>query len=230
MSHTFLKNSLLADLPRVDLNALTKAASLVELSPGQILCEAGEEPGFVYFPLEGIASLLFVMNSGKAVETAIVGREGALCAMAGMGIYFSSVRVRVELAMIALRLPAHIFRKLTGASRALINLCVQYNDVLLTQTRIIAACNSLHPIEARFARWLLSVSDVSGTDAMKLTQETIAEMLGVRRSSVSEVANKLALAGVVRYSRGALVIHSRTQLAQLSCECYSTLRLARRAE
>lgn len=193
------------------------------LTQNTVLLEAGDEVDHIYFPHNGMLSLLVVMRDGKAIETATVGREGAVGAMAGLSLYKSLVRVVVQLPLTTTKISATNFRKVIAVSEPLRNTCIQYNEVLLTQARITAACNALHPIEARFARWLLQSADRAGGDTVALTQELLAEMLGVRRTSVTEVAGKLQSEGVIAYSRGVIRITDRAGLERVSCECYQTL-------
>src|SRR5436190_13000997 len=167
--------------------------------------------------------MLAVMRDGKAIETATVGREGVVGAMAGLGLYRSLVRAVVQLPLPASRIPASAFRRVVAASNALRDLSVRYNEVMLTQARITAACNALHPVEERFCRWLLQSADRAASDTVALTQELLAEMLGVRRTSVTEVARKMQEKGVISYSRGVITILDRASLARLSCECYENL-------
>ncbi|HEY0330063.1 MAG TPA: Crp/Fnr family transcriptional regulator [Rhodopseudomonas sp.] len=193
------------------------------LQQGLVLLEPGDEFEQVYFPHNGMLSLLAVLRDGKAIETATVGREGVVGAMAGLGLYKSLVRVVVQMPTSLTKIPSSQFRKVATASEALRNLCIQYNEVLLSQARVTAACNALHLIEARFCRWLLQSADRAGGDTVNLTQEFLAEMLGVRRTSVTEVATKLQNAGLISYSRGVIKILNRPAVAKLSCECYETL-------
>ncbi|MDB5634606.1 MAG: transcriptional regulator, Crp/Fnr family, partial [Tardiphaga sp.] len=188
-----------------------------------VLLETGDEVDQIYFPHNGMLSLLAVMRDGKAIETATVGREGVVGAMAGLGLYRSMVRVVVQLPMTATRISSSHFRKAVAGSEPLRNLCIHYNEVLLTQARVTAACNALHPVEARFARWLLQSAERAGSDVVGLTQELLAEMLGVRRTSVTEVAGKLQGDGIISYSRGVIKIIDRSALERVSCECYQTL-------
>jgi CRP-like cAMP-binding protein len=192
-------------------------------SQNMVLLETGDEVDQIYFPHNGMLSLLAVMRDGKAIETATVGREGVVGAMAGLGLYKSMVRVVVQLPMTASRISSPHFRKAVAGSEPLRNLCIHYNEVLLTQARVTAACNALHPVEARFARWLLQSADRAGSDVVGLTQELLAEMLGVRRTSVTEVAGKLQADGIISYSRGVIKIIDRPALERVSCECYQTL-------
>jgi CRP-like cAMP-binding protein len=217
-------NKLLAALPRKDLDRLVQQSTVVTLPQGTVLCEADDEVTEVYFPLSGMISLVIIMKTGKAIETATVGREGAIGAMAGLGIHISAVRAIVQVSLTACRVPAPAYRRLTAASPAITNLSVQYNEVLLSQARITAACNALHPVERRFCRWLLQTSDRTRSDVITLTQEFLSEMLGVRRTSVTEVAGKVQALGLISYSRGVIKILDRESLKAMSCECYETLR------
>jgi len=219
-----LDNKLLASLPRSQFERLQPHLVTVALSRGAVLCEAGDEVDQVYFPLCGMLSLLTVLRDGKAIETATVGREGVVGAMAGLFPCKSPVRVVVQMPMACSKIAALLFRSLVAVSDPVRNLCIRYNEVLLSQARIAAACNALHSIEARFCRWLLHCADRAGGDTVTLTQEFVAEMLGVRRTSVTEVASKVQNAGVITYSRGVIRILDRPALMRISCECYETMR------
>ncbi|MET3840644.1 Crp/Fnr family transcriptional regulator [Bradyrhizobium sp. OAE829] len=218
-----LDNKLLAKLPRRDFDILAAHLTHVSMAQGEVLYQAGEEVDHIYFPSGGMVSLLAVMRDGKAIETATVGREGVVGAMAGLGLYRSLVRAVVQLPLPASRIPASAFRRVVAASDAVRDLCIRYNEVMLTQARITAACNALHPIEERFCRWLLQSSDRAASDTVTLTQELLAEMLGVRRTSVTDVARKMQDKGAITYARGVITILDRAQLERLSCECYATL-------
>jgi CRP-like cAMP-binding protein len=218
-----LDNKLLAALPRDHFDRLAPYLTSVSLPQGLVLYEAGDEVDQVYFPHYGMLSLLAVLRDGKAIETATVGREGVVGAMAGLGLYKSLVRVVVQMPLAVSKIAATHFRTVAAGSDIIRNLCIRYNEVLLSQARVTAACNALHPIEARFCRWLLQSADRSASDIVPLTQEFLAEMLGVRRTSVTEVASKVQNAGVITYSRGVIKILDRPALARMSCECYETL-------
>jgi CRP-like cAMP-binding protein len=218
-----LDNKLLAALPRDHFDRLLPYLTSVSLPQGLVLYEAGDEVDQVYFPHYGMLSLLAVLRDGKAIETATVGREGVVGAMAGLGLYKSLVRVVVQMPLAVSKIAATHFRTVAAGSDIIRNLCIRYNEVLLSQARVTAACNALHPIEARFCRWLLQSADRSASDIVPLTQEFLAEMLGVRRTSVTEVASKVQNAGVITYSRGVIKILDRPALARMSCECYETL-------
>jgi CRP-like cAMP-binding protein len=195
----------------------------VSLSQGEMLVGAGDEFEHVYFPQNGMLSLLAVLQDGKAIETATVGREGVVGAMSGFGLYRSLVRVIVQLPMAVSKISATQFRKASVNSGAIRMMAIQYNEVLLSQARITAACNAMHVVEARFCRWLLQSAERAASDTIPLTQELIAEMLGVRRTSVTEVAAKIQGTGAIHYSRGVIKILDRPALEEMSCECYQTL-------
>jgi CRP-like cAMP-binding protein len=216
-------NKLLSSLPRDQFDLLAPHLITRSLTQGLVLIEAGEEFGCVYFPHYGMLSLLAVLKDGKAVETATVGCEGVVGAMAGLGLYKSLVRVVVQLPIGVTKISATQFRKAAAKSDSIRDLCIRYNEVLLSQARVTAACNAMHVIEERFCRWLLQSADRAGSSTVNLTQEFLAEMLGVRRTSVSEVASKIQSAGVIQYSRGEINIVDRPALERMSCECYQTL-------
>jgi CRP-like cAMP-binding protein len=218
-----LDNKLLTSLPRDHFDRLLPHLATIHLQQGIVLGEAGDEVDQIYFPHQGMLSLLTVLRDGKAIETATVGSEGVVGAMAGLGLYKSLVRVVVQMPMTCSRIAAPHFRNAVAASDPLRNLCIRYNEVLLSQARVTAACNALHSIEARFCRWLLQSADRAASDTVALTQEFLAEMLGVRRTSVTEVASKIQSAGAITYSRGVIKILDRPALLRMSCECYETL-------
>jgi CRP-like cAMP-binding protein len=218
-----LDNKLLASLPRDHFDRLLPNLSTVVLQQGDVLFESGDEVDQIYFPNFGMLSLLAVLRDGKAIETATVGCEGVVGAMAGLGLYKSLVRVVVQLSTGVSKIAATHFRTVTAGSEPVRNLCIRYNEVLLSQARVTAACNALHPIEARFCRWLLQTADRAASDTILLTQEFLAEMLGVRRTSVTDVATKVQNTGAITYSRGVIKILDRPALMRMSCECYETL-------
>lgn len=218
-----LANKLLDALPRHALALFAPHLITKEMLQGRVLVDMNEEFDQVYFPVSGMLSLVVVMRSGKAIETATVGREGVVGAMAGLGVYKSSVRVVVQLPAVVSLIAASHFRRIVEASKEVRDLCVRYNEELLLQARMAAACNALHPIEARFCRWLLQSSDRAESNTVQLTQEFVAEMLGVRRTSVTEVASNIQKLGLITYSRGVIRIIDRDALEKMSCECYQNL-------
>jgi CRP-like cAMP-binding protein len=217
-------NRLLASLSRTDAASLTASLSVGSFEQGRVLAEPGDETEQIYFPHTGMISLLAVMQDGKAVETATIGNEGVVGAMAGLGLHIALTRAVVQTPLIVSHISAAQFRKLVQASDALRNLVMRANEMLLGQVQMTAACNALHPIQARLARWILQTRDRVDDNIIPLTQELLSEMLGVRRSSVSEVASALQAAGLIRYSRGFIEIVNRKALEAAACECYGTIK------
>lgn len=217
-------NKLLAALPRAHFDKLLPHLLPKALIQGLVLREPGERFDQVYFPHCGMLSLLAVMrNDEKAVETATVGREGVVGAMTGLGQSRSSVRVVVQLPATVSTITATKFREIASKSHPIRDMCLRFNEVLLLQARVSAACNILHPAEARFCRWLLQSADRAESATVGLKQDFLAEMLGLQRTSVSDVAAKMQALGVITYSRGRIKIVDRPALERLSCECYETL-------
>ena len=217
------ENYLLGSLSSAQLNLLRSHLHNVTFGRGTVLFQTGDEVDYIYFPHSGMVSLLLTTPNGEAIETATVGREGVVGAMAGLGLYKSSVRVVVQLPIRASRVSASMFRRAVASSNEIRDLCIRYNEILLIQARINAACNALHQIEARFCRWLLQSVDRAESDSVSLTQELISEMLGVRRTSVTVAAGNLQKRGVISFSRGTVRILNRSALEQASCECYHSL-------
>lgn len=219
-----LSNKLLASLPREDFKFLSSHLTTRGIAQGTVLFEPDDEIDQIYFPLSGMISLVMVMKDGKAIETATVGREGVVGAMAGLGLHRTRVRAIIQLPLFATVVSASQLRSAAIASKAVTDLCIRYNETLLDQARVTAACNALHPIESRFCRWLLQSRDRAESDTIQLTQEFLSEMLGVRRTSVTEVATRIHAAGAISYSRGVIKIIDLEALKAMACECYETLR------
>jgi CRP-like cAMP-binding protein len=216
-------SKLLAALPRDDFKLLESHFALTPLTQRTPLFNAGDEVEQVIFPLSGMVSLLVILKNGDAVETATIGREGVVGAMAGLGLHKSRVRAVIQLPGIFARISSLQFRKIVAASKAISDMSIRYNETLLAQARITAACNISHAIEARFCRWLLQSRDCTESDTVPLTQEFLSEMLGVLRTSVTGVAIKMQDAGVISYTRGIIKVIDLAKLKELSCECYETL-------
>jgi len=183
-------NKLLAALPHDDFNLLQSHFAIAPLAQNTSLFNVDDEVEQVWFPLSGMVSLLVVLKNGNAIETATVGREGVVGAMAGLGLHKSRVRAVVQLSGVLARIPSPQFRKVAAASKSVSNLFIGYNEILLAQARVTAACNISHDIEARFCRWLQQSRDRADSHTVPLTQEFLSEMLGVRRTSVTEVPRK----------------------------------------
>lgn len=218
-----LANRLLASLSRSDFNRLASALSTVSLAQGTVLYDLDDEVKHAYFPQTGMISLLSVVGDGRAIETATVGREGVVGAMAGLGLHTAVDRAVVQLPLTVSRIGAASFRKAVQASTALRDVMIASNQTLLAQAQATAACNALHAVEKRLCRWILHTRDRNDGDVVPLTQEFLSEMLGVRRSSVGDVARKLQEAKLIRYSRGTITIVDRKALEAASCECYRAI-------
>jgi CRP-like cAMP-binding protein len=216
-------NILLDRLTDLAANSMRENITRVTHASGHVIYEAGDEVDFVYFPESGMLSLLTVMANGKAIETATVGREGVVGAMAGLGLYETQVRVVVQLPASCSRISAAAFRKSAQRHDEITNLCIAYNEVLLTQARVTAGCNAHHNIDQRMCRWLLQSADRAESATFGLTQEMLSEMLGVRRTSMTSTARNLQSAGMITFSRGRISIVDRPALEARSCDCYRTL-------
>src|SRR3984893_7012815 len=217
-------NKLLASLPQKDFQLLFPHLSDVQLAQGTVLCEPGDDVAHVYFPLSGAVSLLVVMRDGKTIETGTVGREGAVGAMSGIFPCKWQVRAIAQPPMFARRIASTEFRKAVSSSRAIADLCIRCNEGPLTQARIGAACNAVHRFEARFCRWLLQTRDRAESDTIMLTHEFLAQMLGVRRTTVTETSNKIQAAGAISCSRGVIKIIDLEAVKAMACQCYETFR------
>jgi CRP-like cAMP-binding protein len=218
------QNYLLGALSAADMTILRPQLKLVTLAQGAVLQDPGERIQYVHFPLSGMISLLSVMSDGRAVETAALGREGALGAHCGFGNMHAQSRAVVEISGSSLRIPVSQFQKLVRDSEKLRDLIIRYRELRLAQTQQSAACNALHGAEARLSRWLLHMSDIIGSDIVPLTQDFLSQMIGVRRTTVTGLARALFRTGAIRYSRGRIEICDREQLKSFSCECYEVLR------
>ena len=220
-----LRNKLLALLPHRDLKSVKEKSSVVGFAQGEVVQREGQEVAAIHFPLSGMFSLLVVLKDGRTAETSVVGREGMIGARAGLGRPRTSlIRVAAQLPVQALRISAKEFRNLVADSPPMAELCRRSVDVLLDQARITAACNSLHGVEQRFCRWLLHTADRAESDHFVLKHELLSEMLGVHRTYVTDVANRMQKRGAIAYSRGKMQILDRRALQRLTCECYQLLK------
>ncbi|HRF09637.1 MAG TPA: Crp/Fnr family transcriptional regulator [Xanthobacteraceae bacterium] len=219
------RNHLLASLPEPEFALLQPHLKDVPLKQGTVLCEQGELIDQVYFPDSGMVSIVVVLSDGeKSVETATVGREGAVGAVAGLGERKSTARAIVQVAGKGQRLPARHLQFAAKQSPVLRDFIVRYQEMLLHQAQQSTACNALHEARPRLCRWLLQTRDRLDSDMVALTQEFLAQMLGVRRTTVTELARGLQSKGLVRYKRGKIEILDRPGLEACACECYDALR------
>ncbi len=218
------RNGILSALPRDDLERISRASTAVALASGQRLVEPYAAVTDVYFPLTSIVSLMTAVPEGRSIEMAAVGNEGLVGLAAFFGTGSAAQLAVVQVPGNAARLNVDVFRAELARSRALVNAVLRYTQLLLHQVAQSAACNTLHSIERRCARWLLLCHDRVGGDAFPLTQEDLAQMLGARRPSVNIVAADLQGRGLIRYSRGRVTIVDRPGLEGVSCGCYRVIR------
>jgi len=219
------RNRILSVLGPAELSLLQPHLKDIQFAQGIVLQEQGEPIEQVYFPHSGMISLVAVMNDGeKSIETATVGREGTVGAMSGLGPRHAFNRAVVQVAGNMARIPTAKLQAAIKASPILRDVVVKYNEVLLAQIQQGSACNAFHEAEARLCRWLLQTRDRIDSDTIPLTQEFLAQMLGVRRTTVTLIARALQKRGHVRYRRGKIEIVDRAGLEKCACECYGTVR------
>jgi CRP-like cAMP-binding protein len=197
---------------------------LVTLGAGDVVVERGVAAQHVHFPLDAVLSMLTVVEDGRSVEFATVGREGMSCSSETLTGAGTLMRVIAQVPGASLRVPAPDLSELARTSFQARGLLLRYNQSLLVQAAQVAACNRLHPVEERCARWLLMTHDRVGRDEFLLTQEFLSQMLGVRRARVNVAAGILQRAGLIRYSRGRIRLTDREGLEAASCECYAVVR------
>lgn len=221
-------NRLLAALAPADAELLTPHLHRYSLVQGAVLQEIEAPVEQVYFPESGMISLVVTMQSGDTVETATVGREGVVGAFAGLGAWNAFARAIVQVPGTAACISAARFEAIVSQSVGIKELVLRCKEALLSQVQQTAACNALHPLEARLARWLLQALDGSDGATLLLTQDALAQMLGARRTTVTLLARRLQTAGLIRYRRGRIDVVDRAGLEHAACECYAAVR--RRSE
>lgn len=219
-----LQNLLLAALPADDMGLLAPYLAQVELERGRLLYDPGDRIDAIYFPQDGVISLMTLMESGAAIESATIGREGALGLAAAVSPRQSLVRAIVQTPTRATRIGAGQMHDVWEKSPRIRELVDRHGEALFGHAIQSVACNALHSVEARFCRWLLTCHDRISTNTIALTQEFLADMLGVQRTTVTAVARTLQEKGAIRYRRGIVDIMDRGLLETLSCECYGVIR------
>ena len=218
------RNTLLAALPAEVQNRLFPHLELVSLPLGMVLYESGDTMRHVYFPTDSIISLLYVMESGASAEISVVGNEGLVGISLFMGGESTPSRAIVQSGGQAYRLPSQHLKDEFNRHGELLVLMLRYTQALITQMSQTAVCNRHHSIDQQLCRWLLLSLDRLSSNKLTMTQELIANMLGVRREGVTEAAGKLQRQGVIEYSRGHIKVLDRHKLEQLSCECYAVVK------
>ncbi|MDH4559171.1 Crp/Fnr family transcriptional regulator [Pseudomonas sp. BN417] len=219
-----LQNHLLSALPKEVQQRLVPQLELVPLPLGKVLYESGDTLRHVYFPTDSIVSLLYVMENGSSAEISVVGNEGLIGLAVFMGGESTPSRAIVQSAGHAYRLQGQRLKAEFNRHGELLQLMLRYTQALITQMAQTAVCNRHHSIDQQLCRWLLLSLDRLPTNHLKMTQELIANMLGVRREGVTDAAGKLQKLGVIEYSRGHITVLDRPKLEALSCECYAVVK------
>jgi CRP-like cAMP-binding protein len=222
--HNPRQNHLLDALPADDYARLEPHLELVPMKLGDVLYEPGAQLRYVYFPTTSIVSLLYVMEDGASAEIAIVGNEGILGISLFMGGETTPSRAVVQSAGHGYRLRAQLLKNEFGRFGAMLHLLLRYTQALITQMAQTAVCNRHHSIDQQLCRWLLLSLDRLSSSELSMTQELIANMLGVRREGVTEAAGKLQDAGLIRYRRGRITVLDRPRLEARCCECYQVVK------
>jgi CRP-like cAMP-binding protein len=218
------ENRLLAALPKGDYNRLLPELEEVSLNLKDVFYEADAPITHIYFPLNGVMSLVIAMKDGLSVEVGTIGKEGMVGTPVFLGAEKSPTRAFSQVPGDALRMKAEAFKNEISNGGPLQDLIRRYTQAMVNQISQSVACNHLHSVEERMCRWLLMSHDRVGADQFLLTQEFLAQMLGVRRPSVSVVAGILQKAGMIEYHRGRMTILNRSALEAASCECYEVVR------
>jgi len=219
-----LENHLLAALPESIKNRFFSQLELVELPLGEVIYESGDDLKHVYFPTDAIVSLLYVMENGASAEISVVGNDGIVGIAVFMGGFSTPSRAVVQSAGHAYRLSADMLRTEFHSHGALMVLLLRYTQSLITQMSQTAVCNRHHSIEQQLCRWLLLSLDRLHGNELRMTQELIANMLGVRREGVTTAAGTLQKLNIIEYSRGKITVLDRAKLESMSCECYAVVK------
>jgi CRP-like cAMP-binding protein len=218
-------NRLLGALPASDLDLLGPELETIALDQDAVLSQAGDDIEYVFFPHSGAILLMIDMADGNTVATAAIGREGAVGTLSVLGPSPSAITAVVRAPGTASRIPASRFHAAFSRSPAIRHAVQIHIRSMLMQFQLGAACNALHPVEARMARWLLQLSDRIDDDVLPLTQQTLAQILGVRRTTVTLLMRNLRARGAIRSDRRGLVEIDRARLAAAACECHNAMRL-----
>ena len=218
------QNHVLDALPQLERERLFPHLKLVSMPLGRVVYEAGAALRHIYFPTNSIVSLLYVMQDGASAEIAVVGNEGAIGVSLFMGGETTPSRAIVQSGGHAYRLTGARLKQEFSRHGEMLHVLLRYTQSLITQMAQTAVCNRHHSLEQQLCRWLLLSLDRLSGNELKMTQELIANMLGVRREGVTEAAGKLQKLGVIRYVRGKITVLDRPKLEGLSCECYAVVK------
>jgi len=218
------QNLLLKILPTEEYARISPHLELIEMPLGNVLYESGEKLNFIHFPTNCIVSLLYVMENGASAEIAVVGNEGAIGIALFMGGQTMPNRAVVQSAGYSYRIRQYLFMQEFNRHGVLLFKMLRYTQALITQMAQTAVCNRHHSVDQQLCRWLLLSLDRLPSNELNMTQELIANMLGVRREGVTEAAGKLQEAGLIHYSRGHITVLDRLGLEARVCECYKVVR------
>ncbi len=218
------QNHILDALPQAERDRLFPYLKLVALPLGKALYESGDVLRNIYFPTDAIISLLYVLKDGASAEIAVVGNDGAVGVALFMGGETTTNRAIVQSAGSAYQMTGARLKDEFERHGELLHILLRYTQALITQMAQTAVCNRHHSVDQQLCRWLLLSLDRLSSDTLTMTQELIANMLGVRREGVTEAAGKLQKLGVIKYSRGQITVLDRPRLEQLSCECYGVVK------
>ena len=221
---TRVGNRLLAALPAADFDLLAPHLRKVSLERDAVLVRSGDRIEQIYFPLSGTIAFIMDMPNGQTVATAVVGNEGAVAILTSLVPSRSPMTAVVRVAGTALQISPARFHAALSRSSGLRDAVQTLTRALLAQFQHVAACNALHSVEARLARWLLHIHDRADSDVLPLTQETLSELLGVRRTTVTHVVRQLRASGAIRDNRRSLIEIDRPRLEAAACECYQLMR------
>jgi CRP-like cAMP-binding protein len=223
-AHSARENQLLRAMPQRDYEALLPALERVPMPLGQAVYESGRAQAHVYFPTSSIVSLLYVLENGATAEIAVAGNDGLVGIALFMGGESTPSRAVVQSAGHGFRLRAALLKKEFERGGALQHLLLRYTQALITQMTQTAVCNRHHTVDQQLCRWLLLSLDRLPGNKLVMTQELIANMLGVRREGVTEAAGKLQADGLIEYGRGKITVLDRPGLEKRVCECYAVVR------
>ena len=218
------QNSLLAALPDAEYSELVPALEPVALAAGMALYESGRAQPYLYFPASGLVSLLYLLENGGSTEIALTGREGVVGVSLFMGGGVTPSRAVVQIPGHAWRMRAAPMKRSFDRGDALQALLLRFTQALITQMTQTAVCNRHHAVDRQVCRWLLFALDRLASPEIRMTQERIAHLLGVRREGVTEAAGRLQAAGVIEYSRGRIRVLDRLALEGQACECYAVVK------
>ncbi|HEX5775178.1 MAG TPA: Crp/Fnr family transcriptional regulator [Caulobacteraceae bacterium] len=221
------ENHFLDSLPTADLNALRPSLERISVERDRVLAEIGRPVAFVYLPRTCIVSVVAVMEDGRTVESRTIGHEGGVGLLHALGSRHAYERVTVDVPGESYRLPIDVLAAQAQKSNLLVRRIVSHAQATILQSAQLTACNTLHSVETRLCRWLLMTQDrLGGPEVVPLTQEHLAIMLGVQRTTVTAIAGELQAKGLIRYARGAIHILDRERIERCACECYEMMRTA----